>query len=160
GGDMRGTIYAIYQFSEDYLGVDPLYYWTDHAPASKPRVDLPDGLSKDFAAPGFKYRGFFINDEDLLTGWGPGEATDHTGLPLAVWNRIYETTLRLKGNIVAPGTWIFSNEPQIAAAAKRGLIVTQHHAIPLGVNVARWPEDAPYNFSAHPEVLERAWTNA
>ncbi len=26
--------------------------------------------------------------------------------------------------------------------------------------MARWPQDVPYNFSAHPEILERAWTNA
>jgi hypothetical protein len=26
--------------------------------------------------------------------------------------------------------------------------------------VARWPRDVPYNFSTHPEILERAWTNA
>jgi hypothetical protein len=160
GADMRGTIYAVYQFSEEYLGVDPLYYWTDSVPAKKPRVEVPDGLNKEFAAPVMRYRGFFINDEDLLTGWAPGETKDRTGISLAAWDRIYETTLRLKGNIVAPGTWIFSDEAQIAAAGKRGLIVTQHHAIPLGVNVARWPEDAAYNFSGHPEVLQRAWTNA
>ena len=35
GADMRGTIYAIYQFSEAYLGVDPLYYWTDHQPLKR-----------------------------------------------------------------------------------------------------------------------------
>jgi hypothetical protein len=26
--------------------------------------------------------------------------------------------------------------------------------------VARWPKEAPYNLSTHPEILERAWTNA
>ena len=49
---------------------------------------------------------------------------------------------------------------RVHAATERGLIVNQHHAIPLGVNVARWPKDVPYNFSTHPEILERAWTNA
>lgn len=160
GRDMRGTMYAIYEFSEEFLGVDPLYYWTDHAPARRARVEIPDGLNQDYPAPVFSYRGFFINDEDLLTGFAPGEEKDHTGISLEMWNRIYETTLRLKGNTVAPGTWIFSDEPQIAAAAKRGLIVTQHHAIPLGMNVARWPEDAPYTYGSHPEVLQRAWKNA
>jgi glycosyl hydrolase family 115 (putative glucuronidase) len=160
GTGRRGTIYAIYQFSEDFLGVDPLYFWTDHAPARKAKIDVPDGLQQDFPAPVFTYRGFFINDEDLLTGWAPGEAQDHTGIALATWDRIYETILRLKGNTVAPGTWIFSDEPQIAAAGARGLIVTQHHAIPLGMNVARWPEDAPYTYGVHPDVLQRAWTNA
>ena len=160
GKDMRGTMYAIYQFSEEFLGIDPLSYWTDHVPARRARVEIPDGTNRDYPAPVFSYRGFFINDEDLLTGFAPGEEKDHTGISLAMWNKIYETTLRLKGNTVAPGTWIFSDEPQIALAAKRGLIVTQHHAIPLGMNVARWPEDAPYTYSSHPEILQHAWRNA
>ena len=160
GADMRGTIYAIYQFSQDYLGVDPMYYWTDHQPARRARIEIPASLDKVFPAPVFKYRGFFLNDEDLLTGWAPGEKKDKTGISLEVWNKVYETILRLKGNMVVPGTWIFPNDPQVALAAKRGLIMTQHHAIPLGLNVARWPKDVPYNYSTHPEILERAWKDA
>jgi hypothetical protein len=160
GADARGTMYAVYQFAEQFLGVDPLYYWTDHVPPRRTAIDVPASLDEAFPAPVFKYRGFFINDEDLLTGWAPGERDDHTGISLAVWDRIYETTLRLKGNIVAPGTWIFPDEPQIARAGARGLIVTQHHAIPLGVNVARWPENTPYSYGTHPEILQRAWRNA
>jgi hypothetical protein len=159
GADMRGTIYAIYQFSEEYLGVDPLYYWTDRLPVRQRQINLPSTLLEKFPSPVFKYRGFFINDEDLLTGWAPGEK-DGTGISLEVWNRIFETILRLKGNMVAPGTWIFSDEPQIKLAGQRGLIVTQHHAIPLGLNVARWPKNVPYNYTTHPEILERAWKNA
>jgi hypothetical protein len=160
GADVRGTIYAIYQFSEQYLGIDPLYYWTDHGPVHQTSVRIPIPLRQTFAAPVFKYRGFFVNDEDLLTGWAPGEKKDRTGISLEVWNRIFETILRLKGNMVAPGTWIFSDEPQVKLAAARGLIVSQHHAIPLGLNVARWPKDVPYNYTSHPEILERAWRNA
>ena len=159
GADMRGTMYAVYQFSQQYLGVDPLYYWTDHDPERRARVELPPGLNHAYPAPVFRYRGFFINDEDLLTGWAPG-AKDHAGISLAAWDKVFETILRLKGNMVVPGTWIFPNDPQIQAAAERGLIVTQHHAIPLGLNVARWPKDVPYNFSTHPEILERAWKDA
>src|SRR2546429_5851498 len=50
--------------------------------------------------------------------------------------------------------------PQIKLAGKRGLILTQHHAIPLGLNVARWPKDVPYSYTSHPEILERAWKDA
>jgi hypothetical protein len=165
GPDMRGAMFAVYEFAQDYLGIDPLYYWTDHEPSHRSRIDLPPGLNKTFPPPVFKYRGFFINDEDLLSGWAPGSQeagsqAEATGISLEAWNKIYETILRLKGNIVAPGTWIFSDEPQIRLAAKRGLIVTQHHAIPLGLNVARWPKDVPYSYSAHPEILERAWKDA
>jgi len=157
GADMRGTMYAIYEFSQEFLGVDPMYYWTDHEPARRVSVVLPAGLHKDFPAPVFKYRGWFPNDEDLLTGWAPDEKT---GISLAVWNKIYETILRLKGNIVVPGTWNFPDEEEMRLAGERGLILTQHHAMPLGVNVARWPKDVPYNFSTHPEILERAWKDA
>lgn len=160
GADMRGTIYAIYEFSEKFLGVDPLYYWTDREPARRTSIEIPVYYEKTFPAPVFKYRGFFINDEDLLTGWASGEKKDKTGISLAVWDKIYETTLRLKGNMVAPGTWIFPDDPQVKLAATRGLIVTQHHAIPLGLNVARWPKDVTYNYTTHPEILERAWKNA
>jgi hypothetical protein len=160
GADMRGAIFAVYQFAQDYLHVDPLYYWTDHAPPRRTRIELPPALDKSFPAPLFKYRGWFINDEDLLTGWSPGAKGEGTGISLEVWDKIYETILRLKGNMVCPGTWIFPDEPQIRLAGKRGLIVSQHHAIPLGMNVARWPEGVPYSYTSHPEILERAWTNA
>src|SRR6185312_7849564 len=41
GADMRGTIYAVYEFSQKYLGVDPLYYWTDHEPARRTSTSIP-----------------------------------------------------------------------------------------------------------------------
>ncbi|MGB6199974.1 MAG: glycosyl hydrolase 115 family protein [Candidatus Acidiferrales bacterium] len=160
GADMRGTIYAIYQFSQEYLGVDPMYYWTDLEPARRASISIPASLQHVYPAPLFKYRGFFLNDEDMLTGWAPGEKTDGSGISLAVMNKVYETILRLKGNMVVPGTWIFPNDPQVKLVGERGLILTQHHAIPLGVNVARWPADQPYNYTTHPEILERAWKDA
>ncbi|HTA80732.1 MAG TPA: glycosyl hydrolase 115 family protein [Terracidiphilus sp.] len=160
GADMRGTIYAIYQFSQTVLGVDPMYLWTDKQPERRTSIALPADFAHSFPKPVFRYRGFFPNDEDLLTGWIPAEKGEHTGISLKVWDNVFETILRLKGNMVVPGTWIFPDDAQVLAASERGLIVNQHHAIPLGVNVARWPRDVPYNFSSHPEILERAWTNA
>jgi Glycosyl hydrolase family 115 len=160
GADIRGTMYAIYQFSEKYLGIDPLYYWTNRQPERRASIEIPASLDERFPTPLFKYRGFFINDEDLLTGWAPGELKDKSGISLSVWDKIFETILRLKGNMVAPGTWIFPDDPQVKEAAKFGLIVTQHHATPLGMNVARWPQDVPYNYATNPEILKRAWKNA
>jgi hypothetical protein len=53
-----------------------------------------------------------------LIGWAPGPKAEGTGISLRVWNKnlIFETILRLKGNIVAPGTWIFPDDPQIKLA--------------------------------------------
>jgi hypothetical protein len=85
GADMRGTMYAIYQFSQEWLGVDPMYYWTDKQPAKRAAVAIPATLNHAYPAPLFKYRGFFINDEDQLTGWANGEASgDHSGISKAV----------------------------------------------------------------------------
>lgn len=160
GADMRGTIYAIYQFSQQYLGTDPMYLWTDKEPARRTSIALPTDFAHSFPSPVFRYRGFFINDEDLLTGWMLVPKGEQTGISLKAWDQVFETILRLKGNMIVPGTWIFPDDAQVLAASQRGLIVNQHHATPLGVNAARWPQGVPYNFSTHPEILERAWKNA
>ena len=159
GSDMRGTIYAVYQFSQQFLGVDPLYWWTDHEPAKKTQVLVPSELNEVQGPPTFRYRGWFTNDEDLLTGWKPGIA-DGTGISLEVWDHIFEAILRLKGNMVTPGTFIFPYEPQVVAAGERGLIITQHHVEPLGLNTYRWPSDQPYSFTSHPDLLAGAWRRA
>lgn len=160
GADMRGTIFAIYQFSQSNLGIDPMYLWTDREPEKRSAIKLPADFTRVYPKPVFRYRGFFPNDEDLLTGWIPAEKGQQTGISLKTWDNIYETILRLKGNMVVPGTWILPDDAQVHLATERGLIINQHHAIPLGVNVARWPKDVPYNLSTHPEILGRAWTNA
>jgi len=158
GSDVRGAIYAVYQFSQQFLGVDPLYWWTDHAPRHRKEVVLPDALSLT-DGPTFHYRGWFLNDEDLLTGWNPG-GTEHTGISLATWDRIFEAILRLKGDLVIPGTFIFPDEPQVRAAGERGLIVTQHHVTTVGLNTYRWPRDTPMSYSSNPGLLESAWRRA
>ncbi len=159
GSDMRGTIYAIYQFSQEFLGVDPLYWWTDHTPARKTTVLIPKGLNEVQGPPTFRYRGWFTNDEDLLTGWQPG-FVDGTGISLNVWDRVFEAILRLKGNMVIPGTYIFPYEPQVVAAGERGLIISQHHVEPLGLNTHQWPSDQPYSFISHPDLMTAAWKRA
>jgi len=71
GSDMRGTIYAVYEFSRRFLKVDPFYWWTDHAPPQGERVAAPANLDLRENSPTFRYRGWFMNCEDLMTGGGP-----------------------------------------------------------------------------------------
>ena len=52
------------------------------------------------------------------------------GIAKPVMDKIFETILRLKGNMVVPGTWTFPSDPQMKWAGERGLILNQHHAIP------------------------------
>jgi hypothetical protein len=159
GSDLRGAIYAVYEFSQKFLEVDPLYWWTDHAPPRRDSVRVPDRFHETQGPPTFRYRGWFINDEDLLTGWRPGTA-DGAGIALETWDKLFEALLRLKGNMIVPGTFLFPYEPQVRAAGERGLIVTQHHIEVLGLNTYRWPDDKPYSFFSHPDLLVDAWTRA
>ena len=159
GADTRGVIYAVYEFSRRFLSVDPLYFWTDHDPPRRTEIRIPGNTDIASGSPAFRYRGWFINDEDLLTGWKPGKS-DGTGIALEVWDRIFEALLRLKGNMIVPGTFIFPDEPQVRAAANRGLIITQHHIEVLGTNTYRWPDGQPYSFTAQPALLLNAWRNS
>lgn len=68
GADPRGTIFAIYDVSEQ-IGVSPWYFW----------ADVPTSQHKDIyvledpvvtKSPSVKYRGIFLNDEQPgLTNW-------------------------------------------------------------------------------------------
>ncbi len=158
GSDVRGAIYSIYQFSQQFLGVDPLYWWTDHAPPRRADAIVSDNFSLT-DGPAFHFRGWFLNDEDLFTGWKPG-TTEGTGISLDLWDHIFEAILRLKGDMVVPGTWIFPYEPQIQAASERGLIVTQHHVNTLGLDTYRWPKAKLMSYLSDPKSLETAWTRA
>lgn len=155
GSDTRGAIYAVYQFSQQFLGVDPLYWWTDHAPARRTEAFVDDRFSLT-QGPAWHFRGWFLNDEDLFTGWKPGIA-DGTGISLELWDHIFEAILRLKGDMVVPGTWIFPYEPQIEAAGQRGLIVTQHHVNTLGLDTYKWPKNKLMSYLSDPKSLESAW---
>ena len=159
GSDLRGVIYSIYDFSEKHLGIDPLYWWSDLPPEKKPIISIPSALQYVSPSPTIRYRGLFINDEDLLSGWKTG-TWFLSGIDPEVWDKLFETILRLKGNMVTPGTFIFPYEPQVKAAGDRGLIITQHHAEMLGLNVYRWPDDVPYSFQSNREKLISAWSKA
>lgn len=159
GADTRGAIYAIYQFSEKVLGVDPMYFWTDNEPSAHEGLELPVGELLQGGTPTFRYRGWFLNDEDLLIGWGR-DKSGRTAIDLELWEKIFETILRCRGNMVIPGTYLFSDEPQIRLAGRRGLVISQHHCEVLGLNNFNWPKDVDYSFTQNREVVEAAWQNS
>jgi hypothetical protein len=158
GSDTRGAIYAVYEFSRRFLKVDPFWWWADHEPSHRASVRVP-AVYTQTEGPTFRFRGWFINDEDLLTGWKPGTA-DKTGIALEVWDKLFEALLRMKGNMIVPGTFLFPYEPQVKAAGERGLIISQHHIEVLGLNTWRWPEGKPYSFFSQPDQLAAAWRRA
>ena len=48
GSDLRGAIYAVYQFSQTFLGVDPMYFWTDHAPPRRTSRPVAESNASSF----------------------------------------------------------------------------------------------------------------
>ncbi len=156
GADMRGEIYAAYTFAEEILGVDPWYFWTDHEPAARSQIEVPGDLNKQFGPPTFRYRGWFINDEDLLGGFAPDPLRENV-FSLEMIDRICETILRLRGNMIVPGTFNFPDERCWELAARRGLALNMHHILVVGLNTYRWPKDVPFSYTKHPDIMERYW---
>jgi hypothetical protein len=156
GADMRGAIYAAYAFSEEILGVDPWWFWTDKEPVFRTSIVVSASYNLPVAAPTFKHRGWFINDEDLLNGFSPDPLRE-TIFSNAMLDRICETLLRLRGNMLVPATFPFPDERCHELTARRGLIIAQHHILVMGLNTYQWPEEVPFSFTKHPEILERYW---
>ena len=156
GADMRGTIYALYRFSRELLGVDPMWYFNDFLPQKKEEIVLPASFRIREGSPAFRYRGWFINDEDILGGFFHNETFDgvmsHEG-----FNAIMEALLRCEGNMIVPGSFAMPDESVRDLAAARGLILNDHHVTPLGLNMYRWPEDIPFSYSHGKERLHAYW---
>ncbi|KAH7367752.1 hypothetical protein B0T11DRAFT_253145 [Plectosphaerella cucumerina] len=108
GSDPRGTIYGIYDISEQ-IGVSPWYYWADVPIRTRDEIFvLPE--TKVQKAPTVKYRGIFLNDEQPgLSSW-VGTQWEDTWNDAAPYNHhfyalVSELLLRLRANYIWPTLW-------------------------------------------------------
>ncbi len=68
GSDKRGTVFGIYELSQQ-MGVSPWYYWADVPVEHHAEVYVRQGEYTD-GEPTVRYRGLFLNDEaPCLTSW-------------------------------------------------------------------------------------------
>lgn len=144
--DELGAVYAIYRLSREALGVEPMWFWKDSYPEACPeRILELEEREICSQPPVFKYRGWFLNDEDLLTGWLEGSGPRHIDYPhyaqvisLDIAEAVYESALRSEANLIIPASFLDVMNPceaqLITRAVARGLYVTQHHIEPLGVS--------------------------
>ena len=96
GSDRRGTIYGIYELSEQ-MGVSPWYWWADVPIRKQQNVYVKPGQYTD-GEPAVTYRGIFLNDEaPCLTGWVKQTYGTNYG-DHRFYTQVYELILRLKGN--------------------------------------------------------------
>ncbi|KAL2193891.1 glycoside hydrolase family 115 protein [Corynascus similis CBS 632.67] len=107
GSDPRGTIYGIYDVSEQ-IGVSPWYFWADSPPKQHKNLYVVK-KKKVQGPPSVKYRGFFLNDEQpALTNWVATHWQDTpygAGYGPAFYGLIFELLLRLRANYLWPAVW-------------------------------------------------------
>ncbi len=174
GSDARGAMFGIYTFCEQFLGVDPLYLWTDNEPAQQEALSLGPLHVVD-GPKTFRYRGIFVNDEDLLTEWQDNGGQRYADYPFyhqvthpTVIEKVIETALRLKMNLIIPASLLDIDNPAeenlVRLACGRGLYVSQHHVEPLGVSHFTWEnywkaqgETVEPSYVKHADKFEQIW---
>ncbi len=146
GADKRGALWGVYRISR-MLGVPEAVRFLT-APV-QPCSELEEGVYTD--CPQLRFRGWFINDEDLLCRWHDSGGFRHMDYPcyhsiadVSSMEPIVETALRMGINLMIPGSFIDIDDPYqealVALCVRRGLYVSQHHVEPLGVSHFTWPD--------------------
>ncbi len=169
-----GTMWAIYTVSREMLGISPCYLFDDFPIERKEKIEISDTEISEKGTD-FGFRGIFINDEDLLTGWKKSDGRRNMDYPwyqstvaAEVIDRITETALRLQMNLVIPASFLDIDNPaeKLLAdrVARRGIYLSQHHIEPLGVShftlenyCKKYGRQGEYSYLHFPALLEEAW---
>jgi hypothetical protein len=133
GNDLRGTIYAIYTFAEEVLGVPPLKYWCSWEPEKKTEIRIASDLDIFYHSPQVRYRSLLTGDQDFLTPWRELSAENDN-----IW---LETALRLKINTVETYSIILPEYKLTDYAYlinQYGLVITSHHTSGLSTSFSTW----------------------
>ena len=96
--DDLGFVYGLFEISRRFLGVQPFWFWNDQPFTVREGEKIPVGTVVESKSYKVKYRGWFVNDETLLSHW---KVERRANLPFVM---AFETLLRLGGNMVIPGT--------------------------------------------------------
>ncbi|MGA2264439.1 MAG: glycosyl hydrolase 115 family protein, partial [Acidobacteriota bacterium] len=177
GSDKRGTIYGIYDLSEQ-MGVSPWYWWADVPVRHKDALFVKPGKYQQ-GEPAVKYRGIFLNDESPdLTGWvaekfGAIPSGTNPPMPPNVANynsgfyaRIFEVILRLKGNYLWPAMWnnaFNEDDPDNPRLADEyGVVLGTSHQEPMLRAQKEWDRRyqqtlGSWNYYKYPDVLQTFW---
>ncbi len=158
GSDELGTIYGIYDLSDD-IGVSPLYWWAD-VPPSHHAVLYADPGHWVVGPPAVKYRGIFINDEaPSLTDWVKkryGLYNHH------FYVRVFDLLLRLRANYLWPAMWSSDfavDDPQNPKLANRyGIIMGTSHEEPMMCAENEWKRRyGPWNYPTNSKRIDQFW---
>lgn len=164
GSDKRGTIYGIYEMSQQ-IGVSPWYYWADVPVEKKENLYFKKGIYTD-GEPAVEYRGIFLNDEEpSLGGWA--RAT-FGGINSKFYEKVFELILRMKGNYIWPAMWgkaFYDDDPLNGPLANEmGIIMGTSHHEPMAQAQTDWhryikKNNLPnvWDYSKNEKVLQEFW---
>lgn len=174
GGDILGTVFGIYAFATRVLGIDPMYRLNDVFPAPREEMTAEDTAFCSLPRV-IRFRGWFLNDEDLLTEFKSGGGIRHfdykfyqTVMHPDVLEMILETALRHEINLMIPSSFVDVDNPDeeklAAAVVRRGMYITQHHVEPLGVSYfgaqnyfKQYNCEGEISFISNRGVMEEIW---
>jgi hypothetical protein len=158
GSDKRGTIYGIYDLSEQ-IGVSPWYWWADVPVEHKDALYVIPGRWVD-GAPAVKYRGIFLNDEaPSLTGWVNEK---YGGYNHQFYEKVFELLLRLRANFLWPAMWNSSfaaDDPLNAKLADEyGIVMGTSHEEPMMCAEKEWKRsDGPWSYVTNSAKIDAIW---
>lgn len=159
GSDKRGTIFGIYDLSEQ-IGVSPWYWWADVRVPHRDALFVARGRHV-LAEPAVKYRGIFLNDEaPSLTGWVNEK---FGGYNSKFYAHVFELLLRLKANYLWPAMWnsaFNEDDPQNPRLADEyGIVMGTSHHEPMLRAQQEWKRHGtgPWDYSANANVLNDFW---
>lgn len=157
GEGKRGPIYALYEFADTILGVDPYWAYTDMRPAFIGAEGIEVAGTIAIGSPAFEYRAGFPNDEDIFANWEPSPLGDNVW-SLEAYDRYYQMLLRAKASAVLVGTNPLPDNTAIALASRRGLTVMHHHYNLLGSCPYRWPlGSGGWNLDTDAQAMSVVW---
>lgn len=144
GSDVLGTVFGIYAFATRCLHISPVYRLVDLFPKSTGKLFLEAQSFSSQKRP-IRFRGWFLNDEDLLTDWRISGGCRHIDYPFyqnvmdeSVLDMVLEAALRLEINLVIPSSFVDIDNPDeeklVQAVYRRGMFISQHHVEPMGVS--------------------------
>lgn len=159
GSDKRGTIYGLYELSEQ-IGVSPWYWWADVPPAHRESIHVKPDRVLD-PGPAVRYRGIFLNDEaPALTGWAQEK---FGGLNHRFYAHVFELILRLKGNYLWPAMWnnAFNDDDPLnpETASEYGIVMGTSHHEPMIRAHQEWARygEGEWNYATNPAKLREFW---
>lgn len=159
GSDKRGTIYGIYDLSNQ-IGVHPWHFWADVPAKKQSELHVLPGKHTQ-GEPKVKYRGLFINDEaPALAGWAKENYGDFNS---KFYDKVFELILRMKGNYMWPAMWgnAFNDDDPLnrVLADEYGIVMGTSHHEPMDRSQQEWKRfgKGEWNYNTNKEGLNDFW---